>query len=265
MSDTPIVELKPGMPPPQTRPNTIAIGEGLSPKEVINAVREGHISHVVQKTAPHFDSELALAHLMIENPGAFLRDPIQAIVGRPWKTEGALYLQVETSVEEKKSRVLGQFENFLKAISGTKTIRDAALLVADELYTNAARNGFLDGKRGEGPVRDGAVEFSAFIDGGRLVFGCIDSFGELSLTRVIGRIGAVSDQGVAEAIQRNTVGAGIGSYMVFSNVMSYYIGVATGNRTVVMGAMPLGIGARAGSELPKNIHLLSQQGPLAKG
>jgi hypothetical protein len=226
--------------------------EGLTSPEVLAVVNEGGYQHVVQKNAPYAELELNLANIMSESPGVYLADPVGSIVGRPFGSEDMLCLKVECLIDEKKVRMLYQFESFLKAVPGTKTIRETALLIADELYTNASRNG----TRG-GTHRDGTITFYACVENKRLVFGCVDSFGELSVSRLLGRIATCFDQGVAESIQKGSGGAGIGSYMVFSRAMSYYIGVEMGHKTTLMVSLPLGIRTDSALELPKNLHVVT--------
>jgi hypothetical protein len=252
-----IVELKKGAPVPEGDAGSIVVGEALAPEEVIAAALHG-ARHIVQADAPFFDSEIALAKTMVESPNQFFDDPIMSIIGKPLDSEGLLSLKVECSADEKKVRTLYRFENFLKAIPGTKMILENALLIADELYTNAARNAHpRAASGGSGPAREGSVEFIACVDEKRLVFGCVDSFGELSVNRLVERIQDCLHRGVAEAMQVGTVGAGIGSYMVFSRAMSYYIGVTMGRRSVVMVSIPLGLSSKSVADIPKNLHLLS--------
>jgi hypothetical protein len=254
-----IFEVKSGCPLPVFEQNSIVLAENLSEEEIVRMVRDGLVRHVVHKNGLYYESEFSLAKTMVEAPERFFSDPVGLILGHPMPLEAgsANYLEVTSTSPQHKNSVLEPFENFLTHTSGTATIRENALLVADELYTNATRNWYLSGTRGKGPVREGEVCFAAAVDHKRILFGCIDSFGELNLARVIARLNSVVDLGVANAIQEATPGAGIGSYMVFSCSLSYYIGVSKAQRTVVMASMPLGMSARSAEGLSKNIHLLA--------
>jgi hypothetical protein len=100
------------------------------------------------------------------------------------------------------------------------------------------------------------IELFAQADAKRLIIGCRDSFGEYDGRMVAERIKSCFDNGVANSIRHGTTGAGIGSYMIFDSCISYYGGSEKGVRTVVCVALPLGIGNRVRTTLPKNIHLL---------
>lgn len=252
-----ILEFK-GRPVEAGAKDVIGVTASLEPAEVIRLAQDGSLRHIVQKDGIAFDTEVSLSRVMIDKPNVFLAQPLETILGLG---EGASHLpniSLTYSTNEGKGGALRQFENFLQALPGSRAIREQAMLVADELYTNAAKNAWPNGLRpDEGPIRPGTVEFFARADDQRLIIGCRDSFGELGLARVLSRIQSCYDNGVAKSINRGKGGAGIGSFLVFDGAISYYAGVELGRRTVVCVALPLGIGYREASHLPKNIHLLS--------
>jgi len=249
----------------------------MPPDEVIRLVHEGGVQHIVQNDSLSFDTEMAVARLMLEKPHAFLDDPTAAILGllpdtdptpsasslsspslSPTLSSSSSFLKIESAASEKKTAVLERFENFLAELPGARTIRESSILVADELYTNGSKNCWPPrGGPGEGPVREGRIEFFARSDGRRLVIGCLDTYGELVLPEVLARIRSCYERGVAESINQGGGGAGIGSFMVFDHCISYYAGVEPGERTVVCAALPLGLSRRELEKLTKNIHLLS--------
>lgn len=232
----------------------------IPPAEVIRLVHESGVRHVVQKDSPSFDAEIAVARLMFERPHEFFDDPATAVLGLPPDDDAApsSFLKIESSASEKKTAMLERFENFLAEVPGTRTIRESAVLIADELYTNGSKNCWSPfGGLGEGPAREGRITFFARSDGRRLVIGCLDTYGELVLPEVLARIRSCYERGVAESINQGGGGAGIGSFMVFDHCISYYAGVEPGERTVVCAALPLGLSRRELEKLTKNIHLLS--------
>ncbi|MEK7355834.1 MAG: hypothetical protein AAB250_05265, partial [Bdellovibrionota bacterium] len=161
--------------------------------------------------------------------------------------------------DERKSNTIDQFDAYLKALSGVRPIRDEAMMIADELYTNGAKIGFDPSRLSKGAVlvRPGIVEFFARSDGMRLVLGVRDSYGLLKFEQVLSRIAKCFEEGMAGSIKQGEGGAGIGSFMVFNACISYYAGVERGKRSVVCVSLPVGIGRREGNAIPKNIHLAS--------
>lgn len=237
---------------------TIGLGQSIAPGEVIRLIYEGGFLHVVQKDALAFDSEMAAARIMLHEPRKFLDHPLDVVLGLQNQVEPSRRLEIACDAAEKKNRVLSEFGDFVAGIKGSRRLWDQALLVADELYTNSSKNAWPEGAKlfmGE-PTRAGRIEFFAAHDEQRLVVGCRDTFGELDVRHVIGRIHACFKNGVAESIRSGTGGAGIGSHMVFDACTSYYAGAEKHKMSVVCIVLPLGLSRRAASGLPKNVHLL---------
>ena len=242
--------------------HTIGVAEGLAPEDMIRIVHGSDLCHVVQKDSLFFDHEVAAARRMIEDARAFLAYPAEAILNLSTSVlaESAEYksLKLQIPATERKSSVLKQFEEFLSQLPGTHAIRDQAYTVADELFTNAAKNAWPNGDRTLQPLLlGGLVEFFAHADRERLIIGCRDTYGLLGFSTVLERIHLCYSKGVAESMHQGGSGAGIGSFMVFNSGISYYAGVDPGRCSVVCVVLPLGLSARKAAKLSKNIHLVS--------
>ncbi|RYZ75413.1 MAG: hypothetical protein EOP05_07910 [Proteobacteria bacterium] len=245
----------------------IGVVEEIPANLVIKVTKESQVAHVVQKNGMAYETELALANAMSGNLTEFLDDPLRLILGSNEAAYPSLIVNSEAS--ETKVKTLALFEDYLKSIRGARRIREPAIMMADELYTNAAKNGGYHGKRngekngansseqsGEAkPQRPGSIEFFASCDETRLVFGCRDSYGDLGFSTVLNRINECFENGIVQSINNGSGGAGIGSFMVFKACISYYCGVEKGKRTVVAVALPLGSSADELDSFPKNIHL----------
>lgn len=239
-------------------PDPIVVVRGWSAEKVIAEVLSGRHRHVVQEDGLSFDSELALAQAMQNDPRSFLSSPLSLILGvqdTSFKPE----FDYKFAVGTHKDQVLKPLEEYLGRLPKVRGIRDEALMIADELYTNGAKTGMsTDLRFAERRVlREGQLEFMAHADERRLVLVCRDTYGSLDVDRIMQRISACFEKGVAQSIHHGTGGAGIGSFMVFNAAASYYAGVDKGKCTVVGAALPLGLSRREISELPKNVHLLS--------
>ena len=238
---------------------TIGVVEALPAKDVVHLAHKSNFSHIVQKDGLAFDLELATAKSMVENVEEFLADPIKIILG-PVKAGDPerVAIKIVAASSDKKARTLDKFEKFVAKIKGARRIREQALLVADELYTNAMKLGQRHALLSPNlKARAGTVEFFAESDGSRLVIGCRDSFGELGFGQVLARITQCFEKGVVQSINQADGGAGVGSFMVFNTCVSYYCGVEKGITTIVCVALPLGVSEMDLASLPKNIHLVS--------
>jgi len=258
MKKAKVVDFSRGEIPPPDGKGKIGVVEAMNPSDVVRLAHVSNFSHIVQKDGMAFENELKTAEAMTENVMQFLKDPLSVIFGPQPDDQPRANMYVVNPVTEKKTSTLDKFEEFLKSIKGARRIREQAILVADELYTNAMKIGHPHEKMSTTQfAREGTVEFFAEHDGSRLVLGCRDSFGELGFSQVLTRITQCFDKGVVHSINNGDGGAGIGSFMVFNTCISYYCGVDKGRATVVCVALPLGVADTDLASLPKNIHLVA--------
>lgn len=254
-----ILDLSSLDPAQPVSPNTIGIASSLEPKDVIELAVSCGMSHIVQRDGLAFESEVRLARAMLDDPRAYFVQPLDMIFGMDSSAEHFIDFSVMCGPDEKKKNVLFQLEAYLRGLTGTRSIREEAMMVADELYTNGARNGApIIGPVDPDQIKPGWVQFVARADGSRLVLGCIDSYGALDITMMMKRIQTCFANGVAQSINQNqNAGAGIGSYMVFNAAMSMYVAVERGRKTVVLASLPLSKRLKETIMLPKNLHILT--------
>ncbi len=253
-------DLSAGAPNERVEPDTIGIASSLEPQDVIHLVAECGMEHVVQRDGLAFEREVQLARMMVMEPAEFFSAPLDAIFGADAGTDHFIDFAVTCGPDEKKKHVLHQLEAYLKGLTGARSIREEAMMVADELYTNGAKNGApIVGPVDASQVKPGWVRFIARADGMRLVLGCIDSYGALDAAVMVRRIQSCFKDGVAQSInQSQGGGAGIGSYMAFNAAMSMYVAVERGRRTIVLCALPLSKRLKETINLPKNFHVLTR-------
>lgn len=242
--------------------DAIGIATSLAPNDVVKIIHDTKLCHLVQADGLRFAAECAAAERMLRDPAGFLRHPVETIFG-PQAFDQRKRFGLVFDASEKKGRLLAPFSDFVAGLEGGRTIWDSSLMIADELYTNASKNAWRkDAGLFQGPASfDGSIEFFAAADKEMLLIGCRDTFGRLVPRDVVARIKSCFDQGVAESIRFGTGGAGIGSYMVFDACISYYAGSQEGLTSVVCVALPLGMSRRAMASQPKNLHLVTIEGP----
>lgn len=241
-------------------PNTIGIASNLDPIHVIQLAVDCGMEHIVQRDGLAFECEVQTAQTMVSHPEAFFTHPLNVIFGSPSGADHFVDFGVTCGSDEKKKNVLFQFEAFLKGLTGARSIREEAMMIADELYTNGAKNGApLVGHTDPSLIIPGSVQFVARSDKSRLVLGCIDTYGALDITIMLKRIQTCLTNGVAQSINQNQrFGAGIGSFMVFSSAISMYIAVDRGRKSVVLCSLPLSKRLKETINIPKNLHTLTR-------
>jgi hypothetical protein len=220
--------------PKLTSPDSILVTQKMPAVQVIEQAYIG-VRHLIQKDGVAFQQEQKLAEVMISSPKKFFLDPLREIICGP--AEAEKLFRFTCKAEESKRGMLVQLREFLEQFNRTKSVRDEVLLAADEIFTNASKNtGVFYSKESSGVTRPGVIEFTAYIDTERVVILCTDSYGGLEIPSLVGKIRHVYETGIAGAIQHGDAGAGIGSFLIFNNCSSYYLGVDKNKKTVVGGA-----------------------------
>ncbi len=234
----------------------ISVTQTMAPFDVVQLAFEKKIRHLIQKDGLAFDQELLTAQLMRNQPHRFLRDPLSCIIGSDSSQTNHGLFHCIYSVDEKKHRLLEEFTQFLSGIHGARAIRDEAVLIADELYTNCRKNSISAAYLKSQAFRPGAIEFITHLTADRLIIVCIDSYGTLDSRLVLEKIYGCYMNGVMNSINLGPGGAGIGSYMVYNSSVSFYLAVEPGRRTAVCCVLPLHLRLKHVANLSKNLHVL---------
>lgn len=210
----------------------ILVTENMGPADVISHALSQGAFHLVQKDGISFEKEKALAELMISNPKSFFNDPMRSIVQELLLKENHFTFRCPSTTN--KRSVIQYLEDFLHQHPKTKNVHDEVLLAADEIFTNASKNSgsFYDSAAAHNAIA-GDIDFQAYVDQERVIIVCSDTYGRLVIPQLLDKIHFCFQRGVAGAIQQGDAGAGIGSFLIFNNCSSYYIGVEPGKRTVV--------------------------------
>jgi hypothetical protein len=242
---------------PAESSDAIGLANDLSAEQVIKLMTNSDLCHLVQKNSPRFEAECLSAEKMLRDPAAFFRFPIETVLG-PAPVDQVKRLGLVFNAADRKGKLLAIFGQFVSELKGGRSVWDTALLVTDELYTNASKNAWpKEAGLFQGPAAyPGTIEFFAAAEGQNLIIGCRDSYGSLVVGDVMKRINTCFEKGVADSIRHGNGGAGIGSYMVFDACASYYAGAIPGQCTVVCVILPIGMSRKSAAILPKNVHLI---------
>ncbi len=234
---------------------SIEIVENLSAIDVIKKA-QGGTNHIIQRDCIDFDAELRTAQLMVDSPKSFLRDPIGSLFLEPIKDLSVYSAKFEST--EKKHQLLEDLDQFISTLAKPRGLFLPATLIADELFTNAAKNSWAQDQIpfADKPTRPGKMEFIFAASETRLLIGCRDTFGQLPIKHLLNRIYTCLDSGIAKSIQKKTWGAGIGTSFIFDASMSFYAAVEPGRQTLVCASIAVGLGRRKSDLLAKNVHLL---------
>lgn len=255
---------------PGAADKVIVAADGLDMGEVLNLSVDRKARQICQLHAGAVDSELNASAIMLKDPQLFLDYPIGVILApknlTPETNRELTKLHICFRRTAEKMPSLEHLRELLEQNGRTESLIADAILIADELFTNAIFNApFVDVKTGFNPGvdrSDESVEIGkgytgellAGFDDERLVIACRDPYGSLNLEQLLVRIRDCCIKGVSANMRIGNGGAGIGSYMVFNASSSLYIGVQAGKCTVVAAVIHWKWNTRKRSEASKNLH-----------
>jgi len=147
----------------------------------------------------------------------------------------------------KKTDFLLQVEQFLKPTEFRK-VRDDIYLIADELFTNFSKS-----------AKDPNVSMSFGIDANQdtVVIYCKDSFGTLKSKSMLENMQRCFSKGIKNAIRSNEeVGAGIGSFLIYTLGVGMAITVDPGKGSLVLVWMPKNIHHEDRIDLNKSLLII---------
>jgi hypothetical protein len=250
----------------------IRVFESVPPQELLAEALKETQSHFLQSENPYFATDIKSAVMMEAGHVDFTKYPLSTIL-RPGadhkEAEGELQIYRRlVSRASQKADVRKDLEAEFKNLGLSSTISTDALSIVDELFTNAVYNApFVDMEYNLRTVPEGtdelrlppgrAAAITLGADDQRLVLGCYDDFGTLNVNKFLTRIKNCYETGVAATMRMDSKGgAGIGAYMVFSLVASFFVHVERGRHTAVFCVLPRKMSHRARSEMPKNLHVI---------
>lgn len=248
----------------------IGVGEGLEPEQLVRLAVDQAVGHICQKNGHEFQKEMRSANNLILAPDAFFAYPIASVL-----TPDDLSIASERALlsaefvfnsSSQKRPALDQVIQAMQVKGLSQTLIDDVTIVADEMFTNAIFNApFVDKlthinpgvsrhtlEINLEPGKQGRLFFAH--DESRLMIGCEDPYGSLSVERYLNKVKATYAQGAAATMNFGPGGAGLGSYIIFNAGCSLYFGVRPGQSTILCCVLPLGMSIRKRAQLSKHFH-----------
>ena len=248
----------------------VVVTYGESQEEIVKRCLNHKVRHICQTDEGSLECELNTTSLMVQNSEKFLAYPISSILSpadvSALTEKRLIALSRSFSQAGEKVAVLAELRQLLMDEGRSESLIADAVLVADEMFTNAIFNApFVDPKTGFNPGIDRSddsvhmkngrhAELFMGYDQNRLVIACRDPYGSLNLQQFLKRIHDCCINGVSGAMRMGGGGAGIGSHMVFNISSSMYVGVSHGKTTVVGASIHWKWSGRRRSEATKNLH-----------
>lgn len=221
----------------------ILLVDSQSPIEVLRCATMAQAQNVVNEKNPFCQVELESAAAMVLSPASIVEFPLCTILSpKSCSREQELALcrySVRFSSSAEKVGILGRMGEELKGVGLSDSVWHDIRLVADELMTNAVYNAPF-ANTNEKMDRKNCVTLEeglfatiklAWIDE-RVVLVCEDPFGSLQIRPFLDGILRCYEENPANCINWSKGGAGIGSFFIFANCLSLFIGVQANQKTV---------------------------------
>lgn len=93
---------------------------------------------------------------------------------------------------------------------------------------------------------------------GLVAISVIDYYGSLDCYKMLENIYAAHKNGFRESISKNSIGAGLGSAMIYEHVDSLIMGVIPGGMSRVTAILPFGISEKKITQIQKSIYIIKE-------
>lgn len=242
------------------------VTDKASQLDVISICYEQGVRHVIQESNLNKDQELAFSSLIESNPNIFFTHPISSIFGGKGEiadfADEKIALSCNVTSYKERDKVLAPFSELIMNLTRRSTFACDVLNALDELLMNAFLNlstPHRDPNELDKIVAPNGLEpmiFAGF-DDTKLVVGCKDFFGQLSIKDFLKHVQNcyVDENGPRADLESKT--AGLGIFLIFNTCSSLYIGVEKGLSTTVCLSFPYKLSTPDRINLPKNLHIIT--------
>jgi len=270
LTDTEVVEWGSGNYGVFDPEKTILIGEQTGVYDIFSEFSRFRIRQFVQLDRADLISGIIASVVLLKRPSLFMKAPLRFILGgvtgefeQREKSFRRLILPFRKS--EDRQLISLQVEKFMSQHDVAKKCLEAALLIVDELLSNALFDAPIDDDgrhlyRADQPVFatvtfDSGKEGRLFIvhDDERLVIGCEDPYGSIEPDAFLDTLLQTYDPTRQYASECRL--PGLGCKLLIDNSLSFYVVSRRNVRSMVCCALKLGMSNKKHALTAKNIHL----------
>jgi hypothetical protein len=239
----------------------IIVGRSLENKEIMELVGQG-ARHVIQMPNLDFDRQMGFCSQIVTQSGEFFDQPRKFLAG-----SGGLSLidkpeklfHYPTGIYQSKEAILQQVRQDLDSIPRVNTIRNACLLVADEMLLNILKDApaYFAKVFPDLSISGRTSSLSMAYEKDRLLLWTEDDFGSLVVDKLLKRLRESYQKDQVQPLMDENEGAGLGCRIIFDLSVSMSMFVKPGHKTVFCALLPLGLSNRKQQLIPKNLHIVA--------
>ncbi len=243
--------------------NQITVGRSIENGELMNLVVEKGVRHVVQMPNQDFARQVCFTAHILASSDQFFENPRHHLIelGSKSLLEGDIQCKTyPLSIPMVgKENLLEQIYTDLRQIPRSASIRDSAVLVADEMIMNVTKDAPLYFAKNfpDRSSQGRSAVLNIANDGQRLLIWTEDDFGSLAVDKMIQRLQECYNSEQISPLLVEGQGAGLGCKLIFDMSVSMSVLVKPGQKTVFCAVLPLGMSNRKIQGLPKNLQILT--------
>ncbi len=245
--------------------NSIVVGKDLPPNQLMNLFVNQGVRHVVQMPNKNFSRQVAFTAQVMTTPKEFFENPRQfflqngnhSLIGSP-----SQLFEYLTKDHPDKEGILEILRRDIKTVPKMNTVRDPALMAADEMLMNIYKDAphYFKKEYPEASFAGRSSKLCLAHDGEYLLLWTEDDFGSLSVEKLLKRLQACySEEQIAPIMDENATGAGLGCRTIIDLSVSVSVFVKPGVKTIFSALLPIGLSYRQQQGLPKNFQVFAMQ------
>jgi hypothetical protein len=273
----PVVSVGEAFPRKNEAKSCLGVCHGEPQEVIVPWMASTGVRHVVQTSHPEFEREVQASIEMMTESANIFDDPVKVILRGVSKDDlisgkaAGRYWETDFRSSREKDSILARVRSFLEASPKSAMIIDSVIISTDEMITNAIYNApvdennvhpFKDCDRSlkiDLPNENTAKIFMAH-DGNWLVVGCLDPYGSLYPAQLMSHLARSYEAGADSVMNvESPGGAHIGTRMMLDMCVGFYVAVEDGVRSLVALTFPFGKSHRQMGNMPKAVHVFSDQ------
>lgn len=232
---------------------TIVLAEDLESTQVIEAVVNAKIYHLLQVNELLFSQDLDRAARLVESPEIYFSSFGLCLLNNVIKSHTIDFSNPSDKVHLKKESL-----EFVSKVKGAQLAESLGIII-EELYMNAVFDAprLLQSQDSDPYLNGKKAKISLALSDQYLAVSCYDPYGTLDLKKFINRMNEVYQKGAGNVInQKKNAGSGIGCTILFEHSSSLFLGVIQNKATVVSCLLPVGLSAKSRAQIKKSLHLI---------
>lgn len=225
--------------------NCYLVADNMSPLDCLAVIRERQITNLIQNSLQVLSDKLQLLKAIDYKREDYFHDKFSLL--------GAEVICLPFTLNEDRSEVI-QKAFLLADLDLDMTKYQYLFQVATELVMNAQ----IDAPKisNKKDVVNSMILVEKNMAKGLVSISTIDHYGSLDPYKMLENIYAANKNGFRDSMSQNSIGAGLGSALIFEHTDTLIMGVIPGVMTRVSAILPYGISEKKINQIQKSIHII---------